>query len=89
MLKGTAIGVGLMGHGVAQISAQVAKFEVSFVDGKQEFLDKGMAMINDSLQRFLKKGVITEDKVKETLERIYPTMSIVKADGDWSLRQES
>ncbi|MBI2649031.1 MAG: 3-hydroxyacyl-CoA dehydrogenase family protein [Thaumarchaeota archaeon] len=34
------IGAGLMGHGIAQVSAQVAEFEVTLVDVKQEFLDK-------------------------------------------------
>ena len=68
-----------MGHGIAQVSAQVAKFEVNLVDVKQEFIDKGMTMVKDSLQRFLKKGVITEDQVKETLERIHPTMDLKEA----------
>ena len=87
--KVTVIGAGLMGHGIAQISAQVAKFEVNLVDVKQEFLDKGMSMINDSLQRFLKKGVITEDQVKETLERIHPTLDMKEAVADADLLIEA
>jgi len=83
--KVTVIGAGLMGHGIAQVSAQVAKFEVSMVDVKQEFIDKGMAMIKDSLQRFLKKSVITEDQVKETLERIHPTTNLKEAVADADL----
>jgi len=79
------IGAGLMGHGIAQVSAQVAKFEVNLVDVKQEFIDKGMAMIKDSLQRFLKKSVITEDQVKETLERIHPTLNLKEAVADADL----
>jgi 3-hydroxybutyryl-CoA dehydrogenase len=79
------IGAGLMGHGIAQVSAQVAKFEVNLVDVKQEFIDKGMTMVKDSLQRFLKKGVITEDQVKETLERIHPTMDLKEAIADADL----
>ena len=73
-----------MGHGIAQVSAQVAKFEVNLVDVK-EFIDKGMTMVKDSLQRFLKKGVITEDQVKETLERIHPTMDLKEAIADADL----
>ena len=83
--KVTVIGAGLMGHGIAQVSAQVAKFEVNLVDVKQEFIDKGMAMIKDSLQRFLKKSVITEDQVKETLERIHPTLNLKEAVADADL----
>ncbi|MGB9853317.1 MAG: 3-hydroxyacyl-CoA dehydrogenase family protein [Candidatus Bathyarchaeales archaeon] len=83
--KVTVIGAGLMGHGIAQVSAQVANFEVSMVDVKQEFIDKGMVMIKDSLQRFLKKGVITEDQAKETLERIHPTLNLKEAVADADL----
>ena len=36
-----------MGHGIAQVSAQVAGYEVSLLDVKQEFLDKGVSMIRD------------------------------------------
>ena len=55
--KVAVLGAGLMGHGIAQVAAQVAKFEVNLRDINQEFLDNGMSMINTSLQRFLKKGV--------------------------------
>jgi 3-hydroxybutyryl-CoA dehydrogenase len=55
------------------------------VDVKQEFIDKGMTMVKDSLQRFLKKGVITEEQVKETLERIHPTMDLKEAIADADL----
>ena len=83
--KVTVIGAGLMGHGIAQVSSQVAKFEVNLVDVKQEFIDEGMAMIKDSLQRFLKKGVLAEDQVKETLERIHPTLNLKEAVADADL----
>jgi 3-hydroxybutyryl-CoA dehydrogenase len=83
--KVTVIGAGLMGHGIAQVSAQVAKFEVNLVDVKQEFIDKGMTMVRDSLQRFLKNGLITEDQVKETLERIHPTLNLKEAVADADL----
>jgi len=83
--KVTVIGAGLMGHGIAQVSAQVAKFEVNLVDVKQEFIDKGMTMVRDSLQRFLKNGLITEDQVKETLERMHPTLNLKEAVADADL----
>jgi len=70
------LGAGLMGHGIAQVAAQVAKYEVSLRDVKQEFLDKGMNMIKNSLQSFLKKGKISEKEVDETLKRIYACMRI-------------
>ena len=66
--KVTVLGAGLMGHGIAQVAAQVAKYEVSLRDVKQEFLDKGMNMIKNSLQSFLKKGKISEKEVDETMQ---------------------
>jgi len=83
--KVAVLGAGLMGHGIAQVAAQVAKYEVSLRDVKQEFLDNGLKMINDSLQRFLKKGTISEKEVNETLSRIHPTLDMKKAVADADL----
>jgi 3-hydroxybutyryl-CoA dehydrogenase len=70
------IGAGLMGHGIAQVSAQVAEFEVTLVDVEQRFLDKGMKMIRDSLSKFTAKGVIDKKKSEDTLSRIRPTLKL-------------
>jgi 3-hydroxyacyl-CoA dehydrogenase len=83
--KVAVLGAGLMGHGIAQVSAQVAKFEVNLRDIKQEFLDNGMSMIKDSLQRFLRKGVITENEFSETLGRIHPMLDLKEAVADADL----
>ena len=83
--KVTVLGAGLMGHGIAQVAAQVAKYEVNLRDVKQEFLDNGMKMINNSLQRFLKKEVISEREMNETLDRIHPTLDLKKAVADADL----
>jgi len=82
--KVAVLGAGLMGHGIAQVAAQVAKYEVNLRDIKQEFIDNGMRMINNSLQRFLKKGVVTEAEVKEVLARIHPMLDMkgTVADAD-------
>ncbi len=80
--KVAVLGAGLMGHGIAQVAAQVAKYEVNLRDIKQEFIDNGMRMINNSLQRFLKKGVITEAEVKEVLARIHPMLDMKGAVAD-------
>ena len=55
-----------MGHGIAQVAAQVAKHNVVMRDVEQRFLDSGMGMIKDSLLRFQKKGALTEVEVGET-----------------------
>ena len=83
--KVAVLGAGLMGHGIAQVAAQVAKYDVSLRDVKQEFLDNGIKMIKDSLQRFLKKGVISEREVNETLSRIHLTMDLKEAVADADL----
>jgi len=83
--KVAVLGAGLMGHGIAQVAAQVAKYEVSLRDVKQEFLDNGMTMIKNSLQSFLKKGTLSEKEVEETLERIRPTLDLKEAVADADL----
>ncbi len=83
--KVAVLGAGLMGHGIAQVAAQTAKYEVNLRDIKQEFVDAGMRMINDSLQRFLKKGVTTEAEVKEVLARIHPLLDLKEAVADADL----
>lgn len=70
------IGAGLMGHGIAQVSAQVAEFEVTLIDVEQRFLDKGMKMIRDSLSKFTAKGIIDKRKSEDTLSKIHPTLNL-------------
>jgi 3-hydroxybutyryl-CoA dehydrogenase len=77
--KIAVLGAGLMGHGITQVAAQIGKYEVSMRDIEQKFIDNGMNMISDSLQRFIKKGQITEQQMNETLARIYPTLDLKKA----------
>jgi 3-hydroxybutyryl-CoA dehydrogenase len=77
--KVTVLGAGLMGHGITQVTAQTAKYDVHMRDIKQEFLDNGMKMINDSLQRFLKKGEMTQEEADQILSRIHPTLDLKEA----------
>ncbi|MFQ6064163.1 MAG: 3-hydroxyacyl-CoA dehydrogenase family protein [Candidatus Bathyarchaeia archaeon] len=83
--KVAVLGAGLMGHGIAQVAAQVAKYEVALRDVKQEFLDNGMNMIRGSLQKFLQKGVVSEKDLKATLGRIHPTLDLKEAVADAGL----
>ena len=68
------LGAGLMGHGITQVCAQVGKFDVTMRDIEQRFIDNGMKMIQDSLQRFVRKGSISEEESKQILGRIHPTL---------------
>ncbi|MBS7608444.1 3-hydroxyacyl-CoA dehydrogenase family protein [Candidatus Bathyarchaeota archaeon] len=73
------LGAGLMGHGIAQVAAQVGKYEVYLRDVEQRFIENGMNMIRSSLQKFLSKGQITEAEFNETLARIHPTIDLKEA----------
>lgn len=73
------LGAGLMGHGITQVCAQAGKFDVSMRDIEKRFIDNGMKMIQDSLQRFVRKGTISEGESKKILERIHPTLDLKEA----------
>jgi 3-hydroxybutyryl-CoA dehydrogenase len=75
----SVLGAGLMGHGISQVCAQIGKYEVTMRDIDQLFVDNGMNMIQDSLQRFVKKGTMTEQESKEILSRIHPTLDLKEA----------
>jgi 3-hydroxybutyryl-CoA dehydrogenase len=68
-----------MGHGIAQVAAQTGKYDVALRDVEQRFIDNGMKMIRDSLQRFHSKGQISETEVNETLKRIHPHLELKDA----------
>ena len=53
------LGCGLMGSGIAQVSA-MAGFDVTVLEAEQRFLDKGFAGIEKSLAKFAEKGTIKE-----------------------------
>ena len=63
------IGAGVMGHGVALVAAR-SGFDISMVDLKDEFLQKGMQGIRGFLEGSLKRGKITQEEVDSTLSRI-------------------
>ena len=49
------LGCGLMGSGIAQVSA-TAGFDVTVLEVEQKFLDKGFAGIEKSLAKFAEEG---------------------------------
>jgi len=68
-----------MGHGIAQVAAQVGKYEVNMRDVEQRFIDGGMNMIRDSLQRFVKKAQLSEAEMNAILARIHPMLGLKEA----------
>jgi 3-hydroxybutyryl-CoA dehydrogenase len=53
------LGCGLMGSGIAQVSA-MAGFDVTVLEVEQKFLDKGFAGIEKSLAKFAEKGTLKD-----------------------------
>ena len=64
------LGTGAMGAGIAQVAAQ-AGYEVLFWNRKQESVDRGLAAIEKSLARLVKRERITEAARDETRGRIH------------------
>ncbi|MGH9917631.1 MAG: 3-hydroxyacyl-CoA dehydrogenase family protein, partial [Nitrososphaerales archaeon] len=75
----TVLGAGLMGHGIAQVCAQNAGYDVTLLDVKQDFVDRGMSMIKDSLAKFVAKGGLDKGKADDILSRIHPTLDLKAA----------
>ena len=69
------IGAGTMGNGIAQTAAG-SGFDVVMCDVDQSFLERGVANIGKSLDRFVKKETMTEEQKSEVLGRIKSTTSL-------------
>ena len=69
------IGAGTMGNGIAQTAAN-AGFSVVMCDVSPEFVEKGLANISKSLDRFVKKETITAEQKAEILGRITTTSQL-------------
>lgn len=69
------IGAGTMGNGIAQTAAG-AGFDVVMCDISTEFVERGVANISKSLDRFVKKETMTEAQKAEVLSRIKTTTSL-------------
>jgi len=76
------IGAGLMGSGIAQVSA-AAGWEVVLRDLDDAAVQRGLAAIRKSLERFASKGTIAAEDVDAALARIHPTTDLdAAADAD-------
>lgn len=68
-------GCGLMGHGIAQVSAE-AGFDVVVSEVSQEALDKGIAKIEKQLARAVEKGKLEQADADAIRGRIHPTLEL-------------
>ncbi len=69
------IGAGTMGNGIAQTAAS-SGMNVVLCDISVEAVEKGLANVGKSLDRFVKKETITEDQKSEILGRITAVTSL-------------
>lgn len=72
------IGAGVMGNGIAQVSAE-AGYSAMMSDIKDDFLEKGMASIEKSLDRKVKKGTYQESDKDKVMSRIKTTLDMKDA----------
>jgi enoyl-CoA hydratase/3-hydroxyacyl-CoA dehydrogenase len=76
--KITVLGSGIMGHGIAQISA-MAGFEVILRDVDTKFLDSAMSKIKWSLDKLVEKQKITQADSETIYSRIHPVVDLKQA----------
>ncbi len=69
------IGAGTMGNGIAQTAA-AAGFNVIICDVSDDAVNKGIANVSKSLDRFVKKETMTEEQKQEVLGRIKTTTAL-------------
>jgi 3-hydroxybutyryl-CoA dehydrogenase len=76
------VGAGLMGSGIAQVAAQ-AGWEVTLRDLDEASVQRGVAGVRRSLEKFAAKGAIAAQDVEVALGRITPTTDLeAAADAD-------
>jgi 3-hydroxybutyryl-CoA dehydrogenase len=74
------VGCGLMGHGIAQVSAQ-AGYDVVVREVDQEVLDKGLGRIEKQLARAVEKGKLEQSDADAVRGRIKGTLEYADLSG--------
>lgn len=69
------VGAGTMGHGIAQ-ACGTAGYAVTMSDVDAEALDRGMAAIDESLERLAADGQLAAASPQAVRERITPTTEL-------------
>ncbi len=76
------VGAGLMGSGIAQVAAQ-AGWEVTLRDLDEASVQRGLAGVRRSMEKFAARGAIAAQDVEAALGRITPTTDLeAAADAD-------
>ena len=74
----TVLGSGIMGHGIAQVSA-MSGYNVVLRDVEQKFLDKAMKKIKWSLDKLVSKEKISQSQSNEIYSKIKPIIDLKEA----------
>ena len=80
----TVLGSGIMGHGIAQVSA-MAGYNVTLRDIEQQFLDKAISRIRWSLDKLVSKEKISKDEGDKIISRIKLVVDLRDAVHDCDL----
>ena len=80
----TVLGSGIMGHGIAQVSA-MAGYNVILRDIEQQFLDKAISKIRWSLDKLVSKEKISKDEGDKIISRIKLVVDLGDAVRDCDL----
>lgn len=86
--KVTVLGSGIMGHGIAQVSA-MAGYTVTLRDIEQSFLDKAMEKIRWSLDKLVEKQKIGKADSDRIFAKITPVVDLKEALKDADLLVEA
>jgi 3-hydroxybutyryl-CoA dehydrogenase len=78
------LGAGIMGAGIAQVSAQ-AGFDVSIRDMEDRFVENGLATIKSNLNRAVSKGKLNKDDADIVFKRITGTTDLAEAASEADL----
>lgn len=81
------IGAGQMGNGIAQVLSQ-AGLNVTMVDVKAEYVEKGLATVKKSLGRLAEKGKLTPGDAEAAFARIKGATDMSSA-GSWDFAIEA
>jgi 3-hydroxybutyryl-CoA dehydrogenase len=72
------LGAGLMGAGIAQVSAE-AGYEVSMRDIEDRFVQGGLSIIKKNYERAISKGKMTKEQADAWLSKVKGTLDIGEA----------
>jgi enoyl-CoA hydratase/3-hydroxyacyl-CoA dehydrogenase len=82
------VGAGDMGHGIAEVAA-MAGYKVNLYDIKQEFVDKGLGKIKDSLAKQVTKQKMAQADMDKIMGSFTPFISLKDAVKDADMMIEA